>query len=83
MSFRLEQGLCPCGRRLTGVLDASGGDAQPEPGDYTICAYCERILVFGPELSVRPLTSEELAGIHVVNRTELMQALVRIRAAKG
>lgn len=46
-----------CGSALNHV-----GDQQtpPNPGDFTICLYCKNIMAFRDDLSLRPLTPQEM-----------------------
>lgn len=54
---------CPyCGHQLdawTGIT----GDATPEAGDASICAYCAGLLVFADDLTPREPTETELAAL--------------------
>lgn len=47
-----------CHKTLDMALDVEG-DAQPEPGDFTICIVCGHLMTFGHDMWPRNLTSEE------------------------
>lgn len=51
--------VCPwCGADLD---QHSGHVESPAPGDFSICVYCGRLLVYGAALGLRPPTAEEKA----------------------
>ncbi len=62
---------CPvkgCGK----VLDAAtGGEEPPNPGDFTICAYCINWLVFDPEMRPREITEDEIEDMTNENFVQL------------
>jgi hypothetical protein len=45
--YRVPERECPCcGERLDGAYDVTGGGHAPNPGDWTLCAYCGATLRF-------------------------------------
>lgn len=72
----LPQHGCPvCQRSIDAASDVRG-DARPNPGDITICAYCASILEFDDEmrpqqasaLTLSSIDSETAHTIEVVRR---------------
>jgi hypothetical protein len=54
-----------CGHELNAASNTTG-DAQPEPGDITICFYCGHLMEFDADLRlVKPsdATLSEIAGV--------------------
>lgn len=59
-SYRVEPITCPrCLTRMDGLTHIGGSMALPDPGDFTICAYCGTMLVYADDLSVREATGDE------------------------
>lgn len=57
--LEVNSGRCPCcGARLTGVtpIDCKTG---PSAGDASFCLYCAALLIFEPDLSLRPMLPAE------------------------
>ena len=54
-----------CGKLLDGASSVQVGkrDPSPRPGDFTVCAYCQHIMVFDDALHYRNPTFVELADI--------------------
>lgn len=48
-----------CDYKLDSVSSLTEAEA-PKPGDVTICLKCGHLMGFNPNLSVRPLTDEEM-----------------------
>lgn len=52
---RLKQCHCPNCNKLIDAVTEVTGDSTPDPGDYTVCAYCLHVLVFNDDLTpVKP-----------------------------
>ena len=50
---------CPaCASRIDG---ASGGQAAPEPGDFSVCIFCSAVLRFGEAGVMRVASADEIA----------------------
>ena len=67
-SYRTRPQMCPsCGRLLEAMLPMESGKLLdkrvPDPGDFTACAYCASLLVFGPSLELLPFSDGGLAEI--------------------
>ena len=67
-SYRTRPQMCPsCGRLLEAVLPMESGKLldkrAPDPGDFTACAYCASLLVFGPGLELLPFSEGGLAEL--------------------
>lgn len=61
MTARLKPCSCPkCGVSLDAATDASGGDAEPRPGDVTICFYCQSVLEFTEEMEFEKINIKDL-----------------------
>jgi len=50
-----------CGSKLD--AHANMGDASPQPGDISVCAYCFTISKFDSNLDLQPLTRNELTEL--------------------
>jgi predicted Zn-ribbon and HTH transcriptional regulator len=54
---------CPaCGNKIN-AASSPFGDASPEPGDITICAYCRKVLTFGEAMDLRLATDDEIKEV--------------------
>jgi hypothetical protein len=51
-------------------------DAVPKDGDVSLCMYCGHLAMFASDLSLREVTSEELA---VICKDEEIMHLLRLR----
>jgi hypothetical protein len=51
-----------CGKILDAATDAFG-DEKPAPGDASICFHCGHIMAFADNLTLRPLTDEEIKQV--------------------
>lgn len=78
---------CPhCGYAMDSAQSLSNPDADPSPGDYTICLDCGELSKFLFNLSMVKLTTDEeveffLEGRRdVVNRVKRAQTLIKTRA---
>lgn len=59
-SSRTKESICPgCGAKLDAAT-STDGDYDPKPGSVSICAYCGSIAIFEDDMSLRPLTQEEI-----------------------
>lgn len=59
-THRLANAKCPyCDSKIDGASDPLG-DAEPKPGDITICIYCAGLMVFDQLLIPRFPTDEEV-----------------------
>ena len=58
-----HQDACPfCAHQLDRVMAGpTNPNAVPKPDDFTVCIQCGGVLVFGPDLKVRPPTPAEHA----------------------
>jgi hypothetical protein len=68
-----------CGKRLDGAAGVDTDDA-PDPGDFTVCAYCGNIMVYDDDLSLRRPNAAEAREIAGDKR---ILALQRARKAAG
>lgn len=63
---------CPnCGRVMDRALECQKGRG-PKPGDITICFYCQHLMAYGDNLTLRDLNDAEIieaAGHQSVLRT--------------
>lgn len=64
-------------------MEATYREGAPVPGDCTICIFCERVLIFEADFSLRPITKDELAEMEPDNRSELMSIMKAVRQAKA
>jgi len=79
ITHRLEPCKCPgCGVPLDATTDPSDQNATPEPGDVTLCFYCETLLEFDEQLELREIDIKTLqpeVQDLVVARLAQMQAV--------
>ena len=60
-TYSISEVLCPtCGQSMDHVTDFSQESPQPEPGAWSLCWYCHTWGCYGDDLSLRPLTQDEL-----------------------
>ncbi len=53
--------LCAhCGEMIDCTSEAFHGEAEPGPGDVTLCVYCGGLLRFKDDMTVRMLVQEDL-----------------------
>lgn len=63
---------CPtCFTRLDGAVNPDGV-ASPGPGDVTVCAYCQTILVYEPDMQLRRASETEIEEMPTNMRMTLM-----------
>jgi hypothetical protein len=86
---RVTPSGCPrCKKTLDGATPMCRGDV-PEPGDYTVCAYCgvvlkwnsDMVLVLMNEEDFRQLSTEELVDIS--KASEVVKRFQGIRATRN
>jgi hypothetical protein len=68
-----------CGKQLDGAAGIDT-DAAPNPGDFTVCAYCGSIMVYNDELTLRQPNAAEVRKVAGDNR---ILAIQRARKAAG
>lgn len=78
------QAHCPtCACLMSGASNAQAGvHERPEPGDWSVCAYCTTVLVFNADLSVREATEAELREADPKNVAEIRRAQAVFREAR-
>lgn len=70
----LPESNCPsCDKRLDAASTLENDDIQPKSGDVSICLYCASFLTFTENLSIRLLTTEEIAELEDNIRIVLMK----------
>lgn len=68
--YRTPATICPsCGRTLDAAQNLQ--DAQPTPGDFSICLECGHLMTFADDLSLRSLTREE--EIEIAGNKDLLE----------
>jgi len=74
---------CPyCGEEIGGATPASGPDAKPDAGDFSVCLYCGGFLLFTRPDEVRILSLQEYAKLPIDIRKELREVSARVRKAQ-
>jgi hypothetical protein len=59
---RVKESQCPtCKKVLSAAAEIHGGNAQPKPGDLSVCFYCGSFIRFMPDMQLRLMTIEEIA----------------------
>jgi len=84
---------CPgCSAKLEAATHAGPGSPSPNPGDISVCLYCQMPLRFNDELRLEPLDLEKLALENpesdeevkrVVLTMKMMESTGRMRVPKG
>lgn len=84
LAARLPLGFCPfCKAKLDAatMVPDQGPEVGPAPGDVTVCAYCQGVLMFdGDPLAIRIPTLAELK--EVATLPELQRAQVALAMSK-
>lgn len=76
-SGKITPSKCPaCREVLDGVTDPTS-NKTPKVGDYSICAYCATVLVFGDGLVLRFPTDEERERLERDPQGRMLQAVMR------
>lgn len=53
---------CPqCGAKLDGAYDPTDPTNSPKGGDATVCVYCESVLMYNDDLSLRKAEREDMS----------------------
>lgn len=60
MQTRLNVSECPNCEALLDAVDSVGVDAEPNPGDLTICFYCGEPLIFNEDMSLRAMNDQDM-----------------------
>jgi hypothetical protein len=77
MEIRTPVNACPnCGRRNDAVTGA-GHNRKPTEGDLSVCLQCGHLMIFQSDLTLRPLTDEEMV------RWAGNKDLVKLQKARG
>ncbi len=80
---RVEPSICPnCKCVLDGAASLMGAHT-PSEGDFSVCAYCTSINIFGPKLQLRVATKEELENVSEGLRLTLTRAQDLIKKKFG
>jgi len=69
---------CPRCAYTCDAATAVTGDAQPQPGDLSLCLHCGAPLEFAADMSPRWLTYEEVGRLTRDQRAQIVQALIGI-----
>lgn len=57
---RTPSGCCPSCNTMINAASALRADAQPQPGDITVCAYCFEVFQFGPDMKLVPADEDQV-----------------------
>jgi len=68
---------CPNCKKALDAAQHLSGDDRPSDGDLTVCLYCGHLMVFGPNLSLRELTSDEMRD--AAGNPEVLKAMMMIK----
>ncbi|HHY0551894.1 TPA: hypothetical protein ACVU5P_004213 [Vibrio parahaemolyticus] len=55
-------------------LDGAAGTKTPNPGDYSVCAYCGEFLVFGSQMELNKLSMDDFVELDLDTRKKLITA---------
>ena len=74
---------CPvCGKKLSATM-AIDGNSYPSEGDITFCAICFTILQFGPGLTIRIMTDDEVSKLPKEVIESLAAGIMTFMVLKG
>ncbi len=76
--FAFDATECPHCHHSVDTGACSQGDANPKPGDKSICAYCGEISVFADNLQLRKPTEEE-ANEELAPSDQFIREIIRRR----
>lgn len=81
---KLPRHGCPVCLSAADAASDLRGDAQPKPGDITVCLYCASILEFDEEMRPQRSSASKLAALNPRMRLELelMRNLIRQQRAQ-
>ena len=75
---RTPKSKCPsCKATLTGASNV--GEVGPVPGDFSICWYCQAVMVFNDDLTLREPTEEDIAEVDTLKLSQMQRAAKRHR----
>jgi hypothetical protein len=57
------------------------GEATPSPGDFTVCMYCNHLMAFANDMTLRELTGSEM--VEAAGRLDLLRLQSAIHYAKS
>ena len=81
METRMTQSNCPtCGHVIDAASDPTG-EATPEPGDFTVCLYCQDLFKFGENLRLEPLQESDIAKLPLDVVSRYQSAIRKVMAA--
>lgn len=73
---RVAPSTCPvCGKHLDAATNPEDPSARSEPGDVSICLWCQSVLIFGEDLALQLPDPEAAAALYS------NQEILRLRAA--
>jgi hypothetical protein len=82
-SIRTRNNVCPwCSTQLTAASEM-GGDAEPSPGDLSVCVECGGLLAFTDQLRLRKATPVDLDDLDPEQRDGLLSAAAAITVRRG
>lgn len=68
----VTESTCPsCYRKLDLATDPEGKNI-PKPNDLTVCIYCQEILIFQEDMSVKELSQEKIEKLPYEIQVKLM-----------
>ncbi len=74
---------CPyCGAILNAASDVKA-QSSPEPGSWTVCAYCLGIAVYRDDFMLRTLADGEWASAPAAMRAEVQRVTAVLARARG
>jgi hypothetical protein len=67
-----------CGRTLDGATCADGSQKKPKAGDVSVCMYCQAVLFFRADGTLRRLNTEEMGKLSPDERDALIAVVMTI-----
>lgn len=81
-SIITEDDACPeCGRQLNRVTCAEG-DAAPEPGDISLCAYCGALNMFSEGIKLVPMPAAIFESLPLKTKIDIIRIRKSILARR-
>ena len=72
-----EVNCLTCNAKLSGASNT--GDVGPAPGDFSICWYCQAVMVYNDNLTLREPTEQDIAEMDTLQVSRMQRMVTRHR----
>ena len=76
---RMKPQFCPACFAILSATSAFDADVSPEPGDFTVCAYCAAVLKFDESMMLLP---SSLIEVPTHSRKGFVDMVTKVKQAK-